>query len=110
MDCSQTHSFSLAGTAADCTAGFGRERGEVSECVGDQNIWPFSGGNEQFTGRSDPLLFAHSLTTNTTEIWPRSLSSPSPWDLQGVAGDSSGKWWVQTTARLQPSQYILQTP
>lgn len=72
----------------------------------DQNAQPFAGGNEQFTGRSDPLLFARSLAANTTRIQPRSLSSPSPCDLQGVAGDNSGKWWVQTTARLHPSQYI----
>lgn len=36
--------------------------------MGDQNARPFAGSNEQLTGRSDPLLFAHSLYKYSTDL------------------------------------------
>lgn len=82
MNCSQTRSSSLAGAVIDSTAGFGRECGEVSERVGDQNARPFAGANEQLTGRSDPLCFLFpdcKYNTHLAQEFVKSLS----WTLTG---------------------------
>lgn len=72
----------------------------------DENAQPFAGGNEQFAGRSDPLLLACSQTPNTVWISDKAqreteldaclaqeFNACLSLGVPEVAGDNSGERW-----------------